>query len=69
LEARIVAVADVFQALAQTRPYRDSMSSDEIMGILNGMVDEGKLDREVVMCVDHHHQDCCTAAIADGTVQ
>lgn len=69
LEARIVAVADVFQALAQKRPYRESLSPDEILEILNEMVDEGKLDREVVMCVDHHHKACCTAALADVTAQ
>ena len=57
-EARIVAVADVFQALAQKRPYRDSMTVEEIMEILNEMVDAGKLDRKVVMCVDAHVEKC-----------
>jgi HD-GYP domain-containing protein (c-di-GMP phosphodiesterase class II) len=65
LEARIVAVADVFQALAQRRPYRDSMTKDEIMEILNEMVDWEKLDREVVMCVDSHIEDCFIAAIEE----
>ena len=57
-EARIVAVADVFQALAQKRPYRDPMTVEEIMEILNEMVDAGKLDRKVVMCVDAHVEKC-----------
>ena len=67
LEARIVAVADVFQALAQTRPYRDSMTKEKIMDILNEIVEEGKLDRKVVMCVGSHIEDCFTAAIAEGS--
>lgn len=64
LEARIVSVADVFQALAQKRPYRDALSPDMIMDILNEQVDNGKLDREVVMCVDRHLLDCWKVAIS-----
>ena len=63
LEARIVAVADVFQALAQKRPYRDSLPPDEIMEILNRMVGDGKLDREVVMCVSRNLQTCWQVAL------
>jgi len=63
LEARIVAVADVFQALAQRRPYREPMSTDEIMEILNEMVDDGKLDRDVVQCVDKNVQECWKTAL------
>jgi len=65
LEARIVAVADVFQALAQNRPYRDSMQPDAIMEILNEMVDDGKLDRDVVMCVDANLQTCWKIALCE----
>lgn len=63
LEARIVAVADVFQALAQKRPYRESQKPDVIMGILNEMVDDGKLDREVVMQVHKHLDECWQQAL------
>lgn len=63
LEARIVAVADVFQALAQDRPYRDALPPDEIMKILNEMVEDGKLDRTVVMHVDQNTQECWKAAV------
>lgn len=65
LEARIVAVADVFQALAQNRPYRASMPPDAIMVILNEMVDEGKLDRDLVRCVDDHLQTCWKIALCE----
>lgn len=47
LEARIVAVADVFQALAQHRPYRARLTTDEIAALMDGMVFAGKLDRDV----------------------
>lgn len=62
-EARIIAVADVFQALAQKRPYRDPLAPDEIMEILNEMVDDGKLDRDVVLCVDKNLQVCWEKAL------
>lgn len=48
LEARIIAVADVLQALAQRRPYRQPLKPEDIVAILDGMVFGGKLDREVV---------------------
>lgn len=51
LEARIIAVADVVQALAQKRPYRQPLQPPEIQGILDGMVFAGKLDQAVVAAV------------------
>ena len=48
LEARIVAVADVFQALAQERPYRGAQPAEEVSAILAGFVAKGVLDGEVV---------------------
>ncbi len=48
LEARILAVADVFQALAQERPYRHPLPPDEIVRILGQMVDRGHLDGDMV---------------------
>ena len=47
-EARIVAVADVFQALAQTRPYRGPQSLEEISSILEEFVARGVLDPDIV---------------------
>lgn len=48
LEARILAVADVFQALAQNRPYRESLPMNKVIGILLSMVDDGHIDGDVV---------------------
>lgn len=47
LEARIIAVCDIFQALAQNRPYRPSMEKDEILGIIEKIVARGQLDHDV----------------------
>lgn len=48
LECRIIAVADIFQAFAQKRPYRHTMSLDYILDDLQSRVASGRLDGEVV---------------------
>lgn len=48
LECRIIAVADIFQALAQQRPYRHSMSLEYILNDLQSRVATGHLDMGVV---------------------
>jgi putative nucleotidyltransferase with HDIG domain len=48
LGSRIVAVADVFSALAETRPYRDGMPRTAVLEVLERMVSDGKLDSTVV---------------------
>jgi HD-GYP domain-containing protein (c-di-GMP phosphodiesterase class II) len=63
IEARIMAVADVFQALAQKRPYRDQLPPAAILRILQEQVANGKLDAEVVACVENHLQECWKAAL------
>ena len=63
LEARIIAVADVFQALAQRRPYRPALVPTAILVILQEQVDCGRLDAQVVTCVTNHLQACWHAAM------
>jgi putative nucleotidyltransferase with HDIG domain len=48
LECRIIAVADIFQALAQERPYRHTMSLEYILNNLQERVATGHLDAKVV---------------------
>ena len=48
LGSRILAVADIFTALAEDRPYRKGMQKAEIEKILSGMTSDGKLDKRVV---------------------
>lgn len=66
LPARIVAVADVFQALAQHRPYRASLPPDQILIDLQQRVAEGQLDTQVVNWVADHLPDCWDAAHCMG---
>lgn len=47
LEARIVAVADVFDALTSRRPYKDAWSNDDAFTMLQRLAGE-KLDRDCV---------------------
>ena len=47
LEARIVAVADVFDALTTSRPYKEAWSNDAAFDMLNKLAGE-KLDRDCV---------------------
>lgn len=63
LEARIIAVADVFQALAQKRPYRDPVAPPLILSILKKMVERGKLDDSVVAMVESHLDECWRSAM------
>jgi HD-GYP domain-containing protein (c-di-GMP phosphodiesterase class II) len=58
IEARIIAVADVFQALTQKRPYRDKFAQKDIMPILKSQTQEGKLDKEVVLMVENNLTAC-----------
>ncbi len=51
IESRIIAVADIFQALSQARPYRGQLTFEEIMGIMGPMVEDEKLDRDVFQLI------------------
>jgi PAS domain S-box-containing protein/putative nucleotidyltransferase with HDIG domain len=48
---RIVAAADVFEALVARRPYKKPVSREKALGILYFEVKEGCLDREVVAII------------------
>lgn len=54
IESRILVVADMFQALAQKRPYRTSLDADMIIQILDDQTANGKLDKEVIDCLKNH---------------
>lgn len=46
--SRIMAVADIFTALAENRPYREAMDKDGVMGIINKLSENRQLDQRVV---------------------
>ncbi|WP_419617957.1 HD domain-containing phosphohydrolase [Thiolapillus sp.] len=58
IEAKIIAVADVFQAMSQKRPYRDELSAAEILSILQQQKQEGKLDKDVVTKIENNLFEC-----------
>lgn len=58
IEARIICVADIFQALAQHRPYRNSMTAEEIVNELNIMVAAGEIDEMIVDIVNDNLEKC-----------
>lgn len=46
-EARIIAIADVFQALISDRPYRDGLSYHKVVDIMSTMVKDKHLDGDL----------------------
>ena len=62
-EARILAVADVFQALAQNRPYRSSLKLAEILTIMTEMIEEHKLDGSIVGIIEEHAEESYQLAL------
>ena len=55
--ARLIAVADVFQALVQNRPYRQPLPLSAALDVMTQMVVRGKLDPEQVGLLILHAQD------------
>jgi len=47
-EARLIAVADIFQALSQERPYRGHMGKIEVMSRIEGLCNQGRIDPGIV---------------------
>jgi HD-GYP domain-containing protein (c-di-GMP phosphodiesterase class II) len=62
IEARILAVADIFQALVQDRPYRVGLHAQEALEILNTMRSL-KLDDAVVELVQQNLNTCYARAM------
>ena len=46
LEARIVAVADIYDALSNVRPYKPALPMEEVERIMQAMADRGQIDPE-----------------------
>lgn len=54
LGSRILAVADVFVAVSEDRPYRAGMSRDRALATLTDMAESGALDGNVVRLLAEH---------------
>lgn len=55
LGSRIMAVADVFTAIAEDRPYRPGMEEEDVRRALTQMVANGALDQKVVEALLNHY--------------
>ena len=58
IEARIIAVSDIFQALVQDRPYRLGMKLEQIIKILDALVIDGRIDKQIVELVKENREQC-----------
>lgn len=63
LESKIIMIADIFQALAQDRPYRDGLDFDTIISILEGMVDKREIDRNIVSMIKDYPNETMASAL------
>lgn len=64
LEARILRVADIFQAMVQDRPYRQGLSADEALGFLTTLVKENRIDADIVATVNHWLDEAMRVALS-----
>ena len=61
--ARIIAIADIFQAMTQERPYRPAKDPEAIIKALNHRVSLHKVDPELVHLVEIDFDACWEAAV------
>src|SRR5690606_22787980 len=47
-EDQIIAIADIYQALTEDRPYREGMDSQTAIEIMMDMADRGELSKEMI---------------------
>ncbi|WP_325276616.1 HD domain-containing phosphohydrolase [Romboutsia sp.] len=56
-KSRLMAVADIFTALTEKRPYRESMKKDEVANILMNMVNKNKIEKNIVeIAIDNYEE-------------
>ena len=47
IEARILRVADIFQAMVQDRPYRNGLSAEQVKAFMLDLVGHGRVESEI----------------------
>ncbi|ENP8452190.1 HD-GYP domain-containing protein [Vibrio parahaemolyticus] len=63
IPSRIIAVADVFQALSQDRPYRGRMSQTQIGEIMDDLIEQNKLCAHVYEVLEKNMTACYNMSI------
>lgn len=56
-QASILRAADIFQALAQDRPYRSALPAQVVLDHMKRITDDGKLDRSIFDAIAGHLQE------------
>ncbi|PLX19899.1 MAG: phosphohydrolase, partial [Candidatus Muiribacterium halophilum] len=56
LGSRIMAVADVFVAISEDRPYRDGMKEQQALNVLDSMEKADQIDSKVVKCLKEDYE-------------
>lgn len=62
IEARILRVADIFQAMVQDRPYRKGLDREQALGTLIHLAHHGRMEQDLVALVAACGEDAMTAA-------
>lgn len=68
LEARIIRVADIFQAMVQDRPYRKGLNEAQALEFIEQLAQEGRVDAEVVATLASCADEAMQAARASQPV-
>ena len=64
IEARILRVADIFQAMSQNRPYRKGLDADAVKAFMAQLSQQGRVDKEVAAVVCACHEQAMQVALA-----
>ena len=68
IESRIIKVADIYQALAQNRPYRQPLPPGEILSLLRQLESDFEVDPQLVDFVASHLDGCQRAAVGASVI-
>ncbi len=63
---RILTICDIFQALCQERPYRDRLSADEVIRIMDDMEAHGEIDSTIYHLLKVNRAELYQIAIREG---
>ena len=60
---RIIAVADIFTAMAENRPYRSTMPKNDIISFLHGLSSKNLLDKHVVGVLESNYDEITASTV------
>ncbi|MDP2852337.1 MAG: HD domain-containing phosphohydrolase [Gallionella sp.] len=60
--SRIMAIADIFTALAEDRPYRSGMSRNDIKKTMSGMFNNQTMDKRIINLLFENYEEISAPA-------